>query len=75
MNEIPKEEGVSEEPVHLEIVSPKYIDLTLIDLPGMIRVPGIGQPENISEMIEKMILSYIKKENCLILAVTPANQG
>ena len=67
--------GVSDVPVHLEIVSPSYIDLTLVDLPGMVRVSGIGQPDNISEVIKNMILSYIVKENCLILAVTPANQG
>jgi replication fork clamp-binding protein CrfC len=49
--------------------------LTLIDLPGVTRVPIGDQQEDIEEMIREMLLSYIKNENSIILAVTAANEG
>ncbi len=49
--------------------------MTLIDLPGVTRVPIGDQQEDIEEMIRKMLLSYIEKENSIILAVTAANEG
>lgn len=49
------------------------LDLTLIDLPGLTKVPVGDQPEDIENQIKNMILEFISKENCLILAVTPAN--
>lgn len=39
----------------------------------MTRIPVGDHPENIETLIRDMILEYISKENCLILAVTPAN--
>ncbi|RWR93289.1 dynamin-related protein 5A [Cinnamomum micranthum f. kanehirae] len=33
-----------------------------------------GQPENIVQDIENMVRSYIEKPNCIILAISPANQ-
>jgi replication fork clamp-binding protein CrfC len=59
----------------LKIFSPNVVDLTLIDLPGLTKVPVEDQPHDIESQIRKMIFNYISKENCLILAVTAANQG
>ncbi|KAJ8389693.1 hypothetical protein AAFF_G00113990 [Aldrovandia affinis] len=39
--------GICEELISLEISSPNMSDLTLIDLPGIARVPVKGQPDNI----------------------------
>lgn len=39
----------------------------------MTRVPLPGQPANIAEQIRDMIMEFIANENCLILAVSPAN--
>merc|ERR1719193_2049195 len=39
----------------------------------MTKVPVGNQPKNIDEQIRKLILTYIKRKNCIILAVTPAN--
>lgn len=50
------------------------LNLTLIDLPGMTRVPVGDQPVDIEQQIRDMLLTYIKRETCLILAVTAANQ-
>ncbi|CAF3577535.1 unnamed protein product [Rotaria sp. Silwood1] len=65
--------GVSNMPINLTIYSPHVVNLTLVDLPGMVKVPSQGQPLDISKRIDDIILEYISNENCLILAVTPAN--
>jgi len=49
------------------------LNLTLIDLPGLTKVPIGDQPADIENQIKAMIFQFIKRENCLILAVTPAN--
>ncbi|CAF1433812.1 unnamed protein product [Rotaria sordida] len=65
--------GVSSLPINLTIFSPHVVNLTLVDLPGMVKVPSQGQPADIVKKIDDIILEYISNENCLILAVTPAN--
>lgn len=47
--------------------------MTLVDLPGITKVPVGDQPSDIEARIRTMIMSYIKEPSCLILAVTPAN--
>ncbi len=49
------------------------LNLTLIDLPGMTKVAVGDQPPDIEIQIRNMLMEFITKENCLILAVTPAN--
>lgn len=49
------------------------LNLTLIDLPGITKVPVGDQPADIEHQIREMIMQFITRENCLILAVTPAN--
>lgn len=49
------------------------LNLTLIDLPGMTKVAVGDQPPDIEHQIRDMLLQFITKESCLILAVTPAN--
>lgn len=67
------DKGVHRAPINLRVYSPHVLNLTLIDLPGMTRVPLPGQPANIAEQIRDMIMEFIANENCLILAVSPAN--
>ncbi|OEL31299.1 Dynamin-related protein 1E [Dichanthelium oligosanthes] len=50
------------------------VNLTLIDLPGLTKVAVEGQPESIVQDIENMVRSYVDKPNCIILAISPANQ-
>lgn len=52
---------------------PSVLNLTLIDLPGMTKVAVGDQPVDIEHQIRDMLLQFITKESCLILAVTPAN--
>ncbi|XP_052184562.1 phragmoplastin DRP1C-like [Diospyros lotus] len=65
---------ISNIPIHLSIYSPNVVNLTLIDLPGLTKVAVEGQPETIVQDIENMVRSYVEKPNCIILAITPANQ-
>lgn len=62
-------EEVSDKPVVLDIYGPTLIDITLVDLPGLIKNPNKNQSENIDEKIENMVLNYIKEENTFILAI------
>jgi len=45
----------------------------MIDLPGMTKVPVGDQPADIEIQIRNMLLEFIRNENCLILAISPAN--
>ncbi|XP_059495841.1 dynamin-3 isoform X4 [Stegostoma tigrinum] len=65
--------GISPIPINLRVHSPNVLNLTLIDLPGITKVPVGDQPADIEHQIKEMIMQFISKENCLILAVTPAN--
>ncbi|XP_052170646.1 dynamin-related protein 5A [Diospyros lotus] len=65
---------ISSVPIYLSIYSPNVVNLTLIDLPGLTKVAVEGQPDSIVEDIENMVRSYIEKPNCIILAISPANQ-
>ncbi|CAN6479826.1 unnamed protein product [Victoria cruziana] len=65
---------ISNVPIHLSIYSPNVVNLTLIDLPGLTKVAVEGQPDSIVQDIENMVRSYVEKPNCIILAISPANQ-
>ncbi|XP_050985743.1 interferon-induced GTP-binding protein Mx [Labeo rohita] len=65
--------GISDELITLEISSPNVCDLTLIDLPGITRVPVQDQPDDIADQIKNLILKYISKSETIILVVVPCN--
>ncbi|KAG4072058.1 hypothetical protein HA402_015557 [Bradysia odoriphaga] len=65
--------GISNVPINLRVYSPNVLNLTLIDLPGLTKVPIGDQPADIENQIKSMIFQFIRKDTCLILAVTPAN--
>ncbi|XP_075403157.1 dynamin-2 isoform X1 [Tenrec ecaudatus] len=65
--------GISAVPINLRVYSPHVLNLTLIDLPGITKVPVGDQPPDIEYQIRDMILQFISRESTLILAVTPAN--
>ena len=58
--------------IRLEIESPDVPDLTLIDLPGIARVPLLGQGD-ISKQTKALIRKFISKEETIILCVIPCN--
>ncbi|XP_030270431.1 dynamin-2 isoform X1 [Sparus aurata] len=65
--------GISPIPINLRVYSPNVLNLTLIDLPGMTKVAVGDQPHDIEHQIRDMLMQFITKESCLVLAVTPAN--
>jgi replication fork clamp-binding protein CrfC len=67
------DKGISKVSINLKIYSPDFLNLTLVDLPGLIQNPTGSQPKDIEKQLKDMIKEYISKENCLILAVSPAN--
>ncbi|KAL1221079.1 Dynamin-related protein 4C [Cardamine amara subsp. amara] len=64
--------GVSDAPLTLHVKKVGVPDLTMVDLPGITRVPVNGQPENIYEQISGMIMKYIEPNESIILNVLSA---
>ena len=69
-----KNAGISPVPINLRIYSPHVLTLTLVDLPGLTKVPVGDQPVDIEKQIREMIMKFISKPNAIILAVNAANQ-
>lgn len=68
-----KNAGISPVPINLKICSPHVLTLTLVDLPGLTKVPVGDQPADIEKQIKDMLLRYISKPNAIILSVNAAN--
>lgn len=66
--------GISPIPIVVKIYSPIVPNLSLVDLPGLTKVPVGDQPSDIENRIKKMVLEQIKNPNSIILAITAANQ-
>ncbi|KAL3742167.1 hypothetical protein ACJRO7_017622 [Eucalyptus globulus] len=64
--------GISNAPLTLVVKKDGVPDLTMVDLPGITRVPVHGQPEDIYERISEMIMEYIRPEESIILNVLSA---
>jgi len=65
--------GISNKAIRLRVHSPNVLNLTLIDLPGITKVPIGDQPGNIETLIRDMCLEYVSNPLSIILAVSPAN--
>lgn len=64
--------GICDKPITLTLSKPNAPDLTLVDLPGITRVPVQGQPPNIYDQIADIIRHYIAPEESIILNVISA---
>eukprot|EP01147_Barroeca_monosierra_P008546 gene8546-993_t len=65
--------GISHQPITLKIFSPNVVNLTMVDLPGLTKVPVGDQPEDIETQIRSLVMEYISNDNSIILAVSAAN--
>ncbi|PAV90945.1 hypothetical protein WR25_12928 [Diploscapter pachys] len=65
--------GVSNTPIVVHVYSESALNLSLVDLPGLVINQIAGQEKNIPEQIERMVTSYISDPNTIILCVLPAN--
>jgi interferon-induced GTP-binding protein Mx len=68
------ESNFSTESVVVELISPDACDLTVVDLPGIIRTVTNGQSVQAIEQVNRLIKSCLLDERTIILAVIPANQ-
>lgn len=64
----------STEAVIVDLLSPDACDLTVVDLPGIIRTVTAGQNTSVIGDVNQLITSYLKDKRTIILAVIPANQ-
>ncbi|XP_049935890.1 dynamin-related protein 4C-like [Nymphaea colorata] len=64
--------SISNTPLTLVVRKRGMPDLTMIDLPGITRVPVHGQPEDIYEQIAGLIMEYISPNESIILNVLSA---
>ncbi|KAL9656542.1 hypothetical protein ABK040_005304 [Willaertia magna] len=61
-------------PIYLNLYSPDFINLTIIELPGLNTLALYSDsPPNNEKQIPNLILQYINNKNSLILAVVPSN--
>ena len=68
-----RNKGISNKSINLKIFSPYVLNLTLVDLPGVTKVPTGDQPEDVEDQIKAMCYEFINNPNAIILAVTAAN--
>uniref|UniRef100_A0A7S0XCP8 Dynamin GTPase n=1 Tax=Chromulina nebulosa TaxID=96789 RepID=A0A7S0XCP8_9STRA len=69
-----KNKGISNKTINLKVFSPHVLNLTLVDLPGITKVPTGDQPEDVEDQIRAMCYEFITNPNAIILAVSAANQ-
>eukprot|EP00250_Pteridium_aquilinum_P008829 c18242_g1_i1 orf=117-1682(+) len=65
--------GIFDSPVTLNVSKLGAPDLTLVDLPGITRVPVPGQPLNIYDKLQALIQARIQPEDTIILNVLSAD--
>lgn len=65
--------NIVDKPIVLNVYSSTCPDLTLVDLPGVTRVPVGDQPKNIEEITKNMATRYISDPLTIILCVIAAN--
>ena len=68
-----KNYGISSKSINLKIFSPNVLTLSLVDLPGITKVPVGDQPSDIEAQVREMCMRYIRSPTCIILGVTAAN--
>lgn len=56
-------QGVSKLPINLKIYGPGVLNLTLVDLPGLTKVPVGDQPSDIEKQIRNLVMDYVSKPN------------
>ncbi|RYH22018.1 hypothetical protein EON65_19820 [archaeon] len=66
--------GFSRHVIQVSVRSPHTPDLSLIDLPGIIRTTTAGQDRSVISAVDAMLGEFMEQSETIILAVIPANQ-
>lgn len=69
-----RNKDISNQPLLIKVFSATVVDLTLVDLPGMTKIPTGDQPPDIERKILDLCTQYVSSKLSIIMAVTPANQ-
>ena len=64
---------VAPDVVSVKLQGPSCVNLTLIDLPGIVRTTGLRESDTLSQDIQSLMEEYLQNPKCVILAVLPAN--
>ncbi|ELQ75421.1 Vacuolar sorting protein VPS1, dynamin [Trachipleistophora hominis] len=60
---------ISSQQIVVTLYLRKTVNITLVDLPGLTKVPVGAQPNEIEQIIDDLNMSYCKNNNSIILAV------
>ena len=66
--------NIRDDPLIINIFSQTCPDLTIIDLPGIVKVPVGDQPKNIEQITKDITLKYINDPYTIILCALDVNQ-
>ncbi|KAG1692046.1 hypothetical protein DVH05_025855 [Phytophthora capsici] len=64
---------ISDDQIVIEMCGPELPNLTLTDLPGLVRTVGDHEDQSIIPRVRQMVDRYMQQERTVIIAVVPAN--
>ena len=59
--------------IEVKIVAPDVPNLTIIDLPGIVRTATEGQSATVIQDVDALLTQYLQQKRTVVLAVIPAN--
>ena len=68
-----QKKNIVDKPIVLNMFSHTCPDLTMVDLPGITRIPIDGQDKDIEKVTKNMCARYCGDHRTIILCVLPAN--
>ncbi|RHY23524.1 hypothetical protein DYB32_009158 [Aphanomyces invadans] len=66
-------QSISDDAIEIKLHGPAFPDLTLTDLPGLIRTVGDHEDKAMIARVDKLVHRYLVQDRTIILAVVPAN--
>ncbi|GAB9477659.1 hypothetical protein Gpo141_00014776, partial [Globisporangium polare] len=64
---------ISDDQIVIEMSGPELPNLTLTDLPGLVRTVGDNEDQSIIRRVRQLVDRYMTQERTIIIAVVPAN--
>lgn len=64
-------QSFSNDSILIQLQAPNVPDLTVIDLPGIVRTRTEGQSENVVAEVDAILDKYMRQPYTIILAVVP----
>jgi interferon-induced GTP-binding protein Mx1 len=66
-------QSISDDAIVIEASGPGFPNLTLTDLPGLVRTVSDGEDKSMITKIRRLVNRYLEQSRTIILAVVPAN--